>query len=114
VNSWFKLAERGTTVSTEVMAGITTFLTMVYIVIVNPAVLHIAGMDFDGEFMATILASALATLIIGIFANYPIAIAQGMRMNAYFSYSVVLAGGRTCFSKYFFYVIRTHSVFLEE
>nr|WP_255711564.1 NCS2 family permease [Pelosinus baikalensis] len=77
------------------MAGITTFLTMVYIVIVNPAVLHIAGMDFDGVFMATILASALATLIMGIFANYPIAIAPGMGMNAYFSYSVVLAGGHS-------------------
>jgi AGZA family xanthine/uracil permease-like MFS transporter len=95
VNLWFRLAERGTTVSTEVMAGITTFLTMVYIVIVNPAVLHMAGMDFDGVFMATILASALATLIMGIFANYPIAIAPGMGMNAYFSYSVVLAGGHS-------------------
>lgn len=95
MNSWFRLAERGTTVSTEVMAGITTFLTMVYIVIVNPAVLHMAGMDFDGVFMATILASALATLIMGIFANYPIAIAPGMGMNAYFSYSVVLAGGHS-------------------
>jgi AGZA family xanthine/uracil permease-like MFS transporter len=95
VDSWFKLEERGTTVSTEIMAGITTFLTMVYIVIVNPAVLHIAGMDFDGVFMATILASALATLIMGIFANYPIAIAPGMGMNAYFSYSVVLAGGHS-------------------
>ncbi|MBP2660253.1 MAG: Xanthine/uracil/vitamin permease [Firmicutes bacterium] len=95
MDSWFKLEERGTTVSTEIMAGITTFLTMVYIVIVNPAVLHIAGMDFDGVFMATILASALATLIMGIFANYPIAIAPGMGMNAYFSYSVVLAGGHS-------------------
>ncbi|SFL53926.1 NCS2 family permease [Pelosinus propionicus] len=95
MESWFKLEERGTKVSTEIMAGITTFLTMVYIVIVNPAVLHIAGMDFDGVFMATILASALATLIMGIFANYPIAIAPGMGMNAYFSYSVVLAGGHS-------------------
>ncbi len=95
MNLWFRLTERGTTVSTEVMAGITTFLTMVYIVIVNPAVLHMAGMDFDGVFMATILASALATLIMGIFANYPIAIAPGMGMNAYFSYSVVLAGGHS-------------------
>ncbi|MDF2636689.1 MAG: Xanthine/uracil/vitamin permease, partial [Pelosinus sp.] len=75
MNSWFKLEERGTTVSTEIMAGITTFLTMVYIVIVNPAILHIAGMDFNGVFMATIIASAIATLIMGIFANYPIAIA---------------------------------------
>ncbi|EIW16205.1 MULTISPECIES: NCS2 family permease [Pelosinus] len=95
MDSWFKLEERGTKVSTEIMAGITTFLTMVYIVIVNPAVLHIAGMDFDGVFMATILASALATLIMGVFANYPIAIAPGMGMNAYFSYSVVLAGGHS-------------------
>jgi AGZA family xanthine/uracil permease-like MFS transporter len=95
MNSWFKLEERGTTVSTEIMAGITTFLTMVYIVIVNPAILHIAGMDFNGVFMATIIASAIATLIMGIFANYPIAIAPGMGMNAYFSYSVVVAGGHT-------------------
>lgn len=95
MSSWFRLEERGTTISTEIIAGITTFLTMVYIVIVNPAVLHIAGMDFDGVFMATILASALATLIMGIFANYPIAIAPGMGMNAYFSYSVVLAGGHS-------------------
>ncbi len=95
VESWFKLQERGTTVSTEIIAGITTFLTMVYIVIVNPAILNIAGMSFDGVFMATVLASALATLIMGIFANYPIAIAPGMGMNAYFAYSVVLAGGHS-------------------
>lgn len=85
----FKLRERETTVATECMAGATTFLTMVYIVIVNPAILSSTGMDFNGVFMATVLASIIATLIMGLAANYPIAIAPGMGMNAYFAYSVV-------------------------
>ena len=89
MNSWFKLRERGTTAATEVLAGATTFLTMVYIVIVNPAILSSTGMDFNGVFMATVLASVLATLIMGVFANYPIAIAPGMGLNAYFAFSIV-------------------------
>ncbi|UFJ41424.1 NCS2 family permease [Brevibacillus humidisoli] len=93
MNQLFKLQERGTTVGTEVLAGITTFLTMVYIVIVNPAVLSDAGMDFQAVFIATILTSIVATLLMGIFSNYPIAIAPGMGMNAYFAYSVVAGGG---------------------
>lgn len=92
MDSLFKLKERGTSVSTELMAGITTFLTMVYIVIVNPGVLSQAGMDFRGVFVATILASVIATVIMGLFANYPIVIAPGMGLNAYFAFSVV--GGR--------------------
>lgn len=90
INSWFKLTERGTDFITEVVAGITTFLTMVYIVVVNPAILSAAGMDFNGVFMATAIASIIATLIMGVFANYPIAIAPGMGMNAFFAYSVVI------------------------
>ncbi|HWR41597.1 NCS2 family permease [Sporomusa sp.] len=90
MNSWFKLTERGTNFTTEVMAGVTTFLTMVYIVVVNPAILSAAGMDFNGVFMATAIASIIATLIMGMFANYPIAIAPGMGMNAFFAYSVVV------------------------
>lgn len=95
MEAWFKLKERNTTVGTEVVAGITTFLTMVYIVIVNPAILSVAGMDFNGVFMATILASVIATLIMGVFANYPIVLAPGMGLNAYFAYSVVTAGGHS-------------------
>lgn len=90
---FFKLQERGTTVSTELLAGFTTFLTMVYIVIVNPGILSQAGMDFKAVFMATILSSIAATLIMGVFANYPIVIAPGMGMNAYFAFSVVAGGG---------------------
>ncbi|GLX67298.1 NCS2 family permease [Paenibacillus glycanilyticus] len=85
----FKLKERGTTFTTEILAGITTFLTMVYIVIVNPGVLSEAGMDFHGVFIATVLASIVATLIMGLFSNYPIALAPGMGLNAYFAFSVV-------------------------
>jgi adenine/guanine/hypoxanthine permease len=85
----FKLHERGTTIATECLAGATTFLTMVYIVIVNPAILSSTGMDYNGVFVATVLTSMIATLIMGLAANYPIAIAPGMGMNAYFAYSVV-------------------------
>ncbi|MDU0205128.1 NCS2 family permease [Paenibacillus sp. MAH-36] len=93
MNSLFKLKERGTTVPTELMAGVTTFLTMVYIVIVNPGILSKAGMDFHGVFIATVLASIVATLIMGIFANYPIVLAPGMGLNAYFAFSVVGGSG---------------------
>ncbi|MFC4775786.1 NCS2 family permease [Paenibacillus sp. GCM10023252] len=91
----FKLTERGTTVPREIMAGVTTFLTMVYIVIVNPGILSEAGMDFHGVFIATVLASILATLIMGLGANYPIVIAPGMGLNAYFAFSVVGGTGVT-------------------
>lgn len=93
MNSLFKLKERGTTVPTELMAGVTTFLTMVYIVIVNPGILNKAGMDFHGVFIATVLASIVATLIMGLFANYPIVLAPGMGLNAYFAFSVVGGSG---------------------
>ncbi|CAH1195213.1 Nucleobase transporter PlAzg1 [Paenibacillus allorhizoplanae] len=89
----FKLKERGTSVATELMAGVTTFLTMVYIVIVNPGILSTTGMDFHGVFMATVLASIVATLIMGLFANYPIVIAPGMGLNAYFAFTVVGGNG---------------------
>ncbi|MDR6882943.1 NCS2 family permease [Bacillus sp. 3255] len=93
MNTLFKLKERGTTAATELMAGVTTFLTMVYIVIVNPGILSKAGMDFHGVFIATVLASIVATLIMGLFANYPIVIAPGMGLNAYFAFSVVGGSG---------------------
>lgn len=89
----FKLTERGTNPRTEVMAGVTTFLTMVYIAFVNPQILADAGMPFDAVFVATCLAAAASTLIMGLYANYPIALAPGMGLNAFFSYNVVLALG---------------------
>ncbi|WP_205685265.1 NCS2 family permease [Peribacillus acanthi] len=82
---YFQLKEFGTTVKTEVLAGITTFLTMVYIVIVNPAILSSAGVPFEQVFMATIIAAVTGTLIMGLGAKYPIAIAPGMGLNAYFA-----------------------------
>ena len=85
----FGLKERGTTVRTEILAGMTTFLTMVYIVVVNPSILEQAGMDIGAVFVATVFASVIGTLIMGLFANYPIAIAPGMGLNAYFAFSVV-------------------------
>lgn len=88
----FKLRELGTNVKTEILAGFTTFLTMAYIVVVNPAVLSAAGVPFDQVFMATIFAAVIGTLIMALFANYPIAIAPGMGMNAYFT-SVVATQG---------------------
>ncbi|KHE67761.1 NCS2 family permease [Halobacillus sp. BBL2006] len=95
----FKLQENHTNVRTELLAGMTTFLTMVYIVVVNPGILSAAGVPFEQAFMATIIAAVVGTLIMAFAANYPIAIAPGMGMNAYFvteviqqdvSYSVIL------------------------
>jgi adenine/guanine/hypoxanthine permease len=85
----FKLKENQTTARTELIAGITTFFTMVYIVIVNPVILSDAGVPFDQVFTATIIAAVIGTLWMAFFANYPIAIAPGMGLNAYFAYSVV-------------------------
>lgn len=93
MESLFKLGERGTTVSTEILAGVTTFLTLAYSVIVIPSVLSLTGMDFNGVFMAVILSSVIGTLIMGIFANYPIVIGPGLGLNAYFAFSVVKGGG---------------------
>lgn len=93
MDSFFKLRERGTTVTNELLAGLTTFLTMAYTVIVIPAVLSITGMDFNGVFIATGIAIIVGTLIMGIFANYPIVIGPGLGLNAYFAYSVVKGSG---------------------
>ena len=90
---FFGLEQRGTDLSTEVTAGVTTFLTMAYIVFVNPQILADAGMPFDAVFVATCLAAALATLVMGLYANYPIALAPGMGLNAFFAYGVVLGLG---------------------
>jgi AGZA family xanthine/uracil permease-like MFS transporter len=85
----FDLAAQKTTLRTEMLAGLTTFLTMAYITFVNPAILAEAGMDFGAVFVATCVAAAVGTLIMGLWANYPIALAPGMGLNAYFTYDVV-------------------------
>ena len=86
----FHLKENGTNVKTEVMAGITTFLAMAYILAVNPSMLGDAGMNSQGVFMATALAAAVATIVMALLANYPIALASGMGLNAYFAYTICL------------------------
>jgi AGZA family xanthine/uracil permease-like MFS transporter len=85
----FKLSDHGTTVRIEVMAGLTTFLTMAYIIIVNPDIMSAAGMDKGALFVATCVAAAVGCLIMGLWANYPIALAPGMGLNAFFAFGVV-------------------------
>jgi AGZA family xanthine/uracil permease-like MFS transporter len=92
---FFRLKENGTTARTEVLAGITTFLTMAYITFVNPSILADAGMDRGAVFVATCLASAIGTLLMALLANYPLALAPGMGLNAFFTYSVVKGMGQT-------------------
>lgn len=89
----FKLSDNKTNFRTEVLAGVTTFLTMCYIIIVNPLILSETGMDHGAVFVATCLAAAIGCLVMGIVANYPIALAPGMGLNAYFTYSVCLGMG---------------------
>ena len=90
---YFKLGEHGTTVRTELVAGLTTFLTMAYIIFVNPSILAAAGMPKEAVFVATCLIAALGTGIMALYANYPIALAPGMGLNAYFAFVVVGAMG---------------------
>ncbi len=88
MEKFFRLKEHGTTVKTEIIAGITTFLAMAYILAVNPSMLGAAGMNTAGVFVATALSAAFATVIMAFWANYPIALASGMGLNAYFAYTV--------------------------
>jgi adenine/guanine/hypoxanthine permease len=90
---WFHLDEHHTTVRTELLAGLTTFMTMAYVVVVNPRILAEAGMPVEGVLFATCISAAIATLVMGLWANYPIALAPGMSLNAYFTYSIVLGRG---------------------
>ncbi|KAA0694950.1 NCS2 family permease [Halopseudomonas laoshanensis] len=85
----FQLSAHGTNVRTEIIAGLTTFLTMAYIIFVNPMMMADAGIDPGAAFVATCLAAAIGSLIMGLWANYPIALAPGMGLNAFFSYTVV-------------------------
>ena len=91
----FKLKEHGTNVRTEILAGISTFLTMAYIVAVNPGILSATGMPFDAVFVATCLAAAIGTAVMGLWANYPVALAPGMGLNAFFTFGVVLGMGHS-------------------
>jgi AGZA family xanthine/uracil permease-like MFS transporter len=91
--NYFQLPQHGTTVRTELVAGLTTFLTMAYILFVNPAILGAAGMPKDAVFVATCLVAALGSGIMGLYANYPIGMAPGMGLNAYFAFAVVLGMG---------------------
>lgn len=95
MDKFFKLRENGTKVSTEITAGITTFLAMSYIIFVNPSLLALSGMPSQAVFLATIFSSAIATLILGLFANVPYAVAPGMGLNAFFTYTVVFSLGFT-------------------
>jgi len=91
LDRYFGLTRHGTSVRTEFIAGVTTFLTMVYIIFVNPQILGAAGMDKGAVFVATCIAAAVSTLVMGLYANYPIALAPGMGLNAFFAFTVVLA-----------------------
>ena len=95
MEKFFKLKERKTDVKTEVLAGITTFLTMAYILAVNPGILSDTGMDFSKVFAATAIASAIATLVMALLANLPFALAPGMGLNAFMAYTVVLGMGHS-------------------
>ena len=89
----FRLKENNTDVKTEIVAGITTFVTLSYIIFVQPTVLSACGMDFGSVLAATCVASAVATLLMGLYANYPVALAPGMGQNFFFAYTVVLQMG---------------------
>ncbi|HET6176179.1 MAG TPA: NCS2 family permease [Candidatus Sulfotelmatobacter sp.] len=90
LDRYFRLSENQTSLRSEFLGGVTTFLTMAYIVVVNPQILSQAGMPVEGVVFATCIAAAAATLVMGLYANYPIALAPGMSLNAYFTYSVCL------------------------
>ena len=95
LDEYFGLTDHGTTVSREALAGVTTFLAMAYITVVNPLILSDAGMDFGAVFVATCIAAAVGSLVMGLLANYPIGLAPGMGQNAFFTYAVVLGSGHT-------------------
>ncbi len=90
LDRYFKLTENQTTVRQELLGGATTFMTMAYIVVVNPQILAQAGMPPESVVFATCVSAAVATLVMGLYANYPIALAPGMSLNAYFTYSVCI------------------------
>ena len=94
INDFFEIDERGSSISHELNAGMTTFLAMVYITVVNPLILTDAGMDFGAVFVASCAAAAFGCLVMGLVANNPIALAPGMGQNAFFTYAIVLGSGQ--------------------
>jgi len=99
MEKFFKLKENGTNVSTEVIAGITTFFAMAYIIIVNPLILSETGIPYGAVFLATIFASVAGTLVMALFANVPYAQAPGMGLNAFFTYTVCFGLGFTWYRR---------------
>ena len=95
LSKFFKFDERKTNTKQEVLAGITTFLSMAYIIGVNPVMLSKAGMPFSGVFFATIISAAIASILMGVFANYPVGLAPVMGLNALFTYTIVIYLGNT-------------------
>lgn len=95
MENFFKFKENNTTLSTEIIAGLTTFFAMSYIIFVNPAILSLTGMPTQAVFLATLISAAVSTLVMGLFANVPYALAPGMGLNAFFTYTVVFALGFT-------------------
>ncbi len=95
IDDYFGITRAGSTVRTEILAGFATFLTMAYIIVVNPTILSDAGMDFGAVFVATILAAVIGTAIMALWANWPVALAPGLGLNAFFTYSVVLSMGNS-------------------
>lgn len=93
LNTYFKIEESGSTIKREFAGGLTAFLSMSYVIFVNPIILGNAGMPQDAVFMATILSSAIAMLIMGLYARFPLGLAPCMSMNAFFAFSVVLGMG---------------------
>ena len=93
LDKFFKLSENKTTISTEMFAGLITFMTMAYILAVNPEILSASGMPKGGVFVATVIAAVVGSALMGFFANYPFALAPGLGINAFFSYTVVLSMG---------------------
>ncbi len=93
LNRYFEIEQHRSSIRREILAGVTTFLTMAYILFVNPAILSFAGMDFGGVFVATCIAAAVGTGIMGLWARYPIALAPGMGLNGFFTYGIVRGMG---------------------
>jgi AGZA family xanthine/uracil permease-like MFS transporter len=93
LDQYFKLSENGTNIRTEIMAGVTTFLTMAYIIAVNPLILSEANLPFEGVLLATVLVCALSSIFMGLYANLPFGLAPGMGINAFFTYTLVLTMG---------------------
>ena len=93
VDKKFKLKENNTSVKTEILAGFTTFMTMAYIIFINPQMMALSGMDYGASFVGTCLAASLACIVMGLYANWPVGLAPGMGLNAFFTYTVVIEMG---------------------